>query len=619
MGSRSSGVPVDQELVDRLVRRSFRSYARYWMEGARLPRTPAGEVDQRMMIESGREHLDAGMAAGRGVVMALPHVGSWEWGGSWLAHIGYPMTAVAERIEPPELFDWFVEERRAMGLTIVPLDSDASGTVLRILRDGGLVGLLCDRDLTGNGVAVDFFGERTTFPAGPALLAMRAGADAHRRGRLQRSRAPAPGGPVGPARPVAHQLDAPGRGPGDPGPGGRVRDLHPSHPRAVAPLPAQLAERPRGRGGPVRVAMVSPYSLSRPGGVQGQVTGLARALDRLGHPVTVLAPDDRARPGRHGDVVVIGRSTGVRANGSVAPLALSPAAAWRALDVVRRSRVDVVHLHEPLAPVAGYGCLLAGPAPMVGTFHRAGDSAAYRVMGPVARWAAGRLGARCAVSEEARRTAVAVLGGDCQVLFNGVDVGRFADAVPWPADRPTVVFLGRHEDRKGLGVLLDAFATLPGPAQLWVAGDGPLTAELARRHPPSADVQWLGVLGDDELAARVAGADVLCAPSLAGESFGLVLLEAMAAGTAVVASDLAGYRMAAGGLADLVPPGDVAALATALRGVLADAPAERGRSSPEARAARRARAEAWSLDELARRYLEIYDDLRRPGPPAGGQ
>ncbi len=176
LASRSAGVPVDEELLDRMVRRSFRSYARYWMEGARLPRTSAGEVDQRMMIETGLDHLAAGMAAGRGVVMALPHVGSWEWGGSWLAHIGYPMTAVAERIEPPELFEWFVDERRAMGLRIVPLDDAASGTVLKTLRDGGLVGLLCDRDLTGHGVEVDFFGERTTFPGGPALLAMRAGA-----------------------------------------------------------------------------------------------------------------------------------------------------------------------------------------------------------------------------------------------------------------------------------------------------------------------------------------------------------------------------------------------------------------------------------------------------------
>jgi phosphatidylinositol alpha-mannosyltransferase len=362
--------------------------------------------------------------------------------------------------------------------------------------------------------------------------------------------------------------------------------------------------------------MVSPYSLSRPGGVQGQVTGLARALGRLGHDVTVLAPDDRETPGRHGDVVVLGRSTGVRSNGSVAPVGLSPRVAWRALEAVRADRVDVVHLHEPLAPVAGYGLLVAPPAPLVATFHRSGASAAYRVLGPLARWAVGRLRARCAVSEEARRTVVAAVGGDCQVLFNGVEVAHFSDAEPWPTDRPTVVFLGRHEDRKGLAVLLEAFATVPDPARLWVAGDGPLTGELMARHPASDRVEWLGLLSDAELAARVAGADVLCAPSLGGESFGLVLLEAMAAGAAVVASDLPGYAMAAGGLADLVAPGDVGALADVLRRVLADAPAGRGRSSAAARVARRSRAEAWSMDRLAHRYLEVYEQARRTGSGA---
>ena len=158
------------------ARRSFRSYARYWMEGARLPRRRPARSIQRMHVETAYDHLVPGMAAGQGVVMALPHVGSWEWGGAWLAHIGYPMTAVAERIEPPELFEWFVDERRAMGLRIVPLDDAALGHGAQAAAHGGLVGLLCDRDLVGNGVEVDFFGERTTMPGGPATLALRAGA-----------------------------------------------------------------------------------------------------------------------------------------------------------------------------------------------------------------------------------------------------------------------------------------------------------------------------------------------------------------------------------------------------------------------------------------------------------
>jgi lauroyl/myristoyl acyltransferase len=166
----------DDALVERMARRSFRAYARYWVEGARLPATTPAEVAERMTIESGYEHLKDAMARGKGVVMALPHVGSWEWGGYFLASDGFPMTSVAEQVEPPELFEWFIEQRRAMGLTIVALGADSSGAVLRALRAGGLVGLLCDRDLVGNGVPVEFFGERTTLPAGPATLALRTGA-----------------------------------------------------------------------------------------------------------------------------------------------------------------------------------------------------------------------------------------------------------------------------------------------------------------------------------------------------------------------------------------------------------------------------------------------------------
>ena len=170
------GPGVDDAALDRWARRSFRAYARYWVEGARLGGTPKAEVVQRMITEEGFEHLVDGMASGNGVVLALPHLGSWEYGGAFLAAKGYPMTAVAERIEPPELFDYFVEQRAAMGLTIVPLGVESGGAVLRTLRSGGLVGLLSDRDLTGGGVEVEFFGEKTTMPAGPATVALRTGA-----------------------------------------------------------------------------------------------------------------------------------------------------------------------------------------------------------------------------------------------------------------------------------------------------------------------------------------------------------------------------------------------------------------------------------------------------------
>lgn len=165
----------DERLVRTLAREAYLDYARYWVDGARLPATSAEVVKERMWAE-GLEHLAKGMAEGRGVVMALPHVGSWEWGGKWLHDIGYPMTAVAEILEPPRLFDWFIKQRTAMGLSVVPLDGQASATVMKKLREGGLVGLLCDRDLGGHGVEVEFFGERTTFPGGPATLALRTGA-----------------------------------------------------------------------------------------------------------------------------------------------------------------------------------------------------------------------------------------------------------------------------------------------------------------------------------------------------------------------------------------------------------------------------------------------------------
>lgn len=166
---------ADPAVVRQLCRRSFRAYGRYWVEGARLPRTPLSEVVGRMNVAEGLPGLVEAMSRGHGVVMALPHVGSWEWGGAYLAACGYPMTSVAERVEPPELFDWFISQRRALGLTIEPLDGDTR-ILLDTLRRGGLVGLLCDRDLVGTGVSVEFFGEETTLPAGPATLALRTGA-----------------------------------------------------------------------------------------------------------------------------------------------------------------------------------------------------------------------------------------------------------------------------------------------------------------------------------------------------------------------------------------------------------------------------------------------------------
>ena len=358
----------------------------------------------------------------------------------------------------------------------------------------------------------------------------------------------------------------------------------------------------------MRVALVCPYDLSRPGGVQGQVLDLARALGELGHDSLVLAPGSAPPPGPRVTVVGLGRAVAVPANGSVAPVALDPRAAARARRAVRVAGVDVVHLHEPLAPVAGYGCLLGGKEPTVATFPRAGAGAGYRLLGVLARPAARRLAARCAVSPPAAATASAVLPGTYEVVGNGVDVERFARATPWPTEGPTVLFVGRHERRKGLGVLLDAFGRLDETgAVLWVVGRGPQTDALRARPSAGSRVRWLGTVDDDELASRLAGADVLCAPSLGGESFGMVLAEAMAARTAVVASDLPGYAFVAGDHARLVPPGDAGALAAALVEMLTDATQATGAASPGALDAARAHAATWSMARLSRRYAALYE------------
>jgi phosphatidyl-myo-inositol alpha-mannosyltransferase len=360
----------------------------------------------------------------------------------------------------------------------------------------------------------------------------------------------------------------------------------------------------------MRIAMVSPYALNRHGGAQGQAVGLARALRRLGHDVVLVGPaDPDPALDALGDHFVVGHPTGVSTNGSVAPVALSPAAPVRAERFIRAGGFDVVHVHEPLAPLTAYGLVLRPPpAPMVGTYHRAGVSRAVAPLHPLAALVGRRMRIRVAVSEAARQTGLRAGGGPFEVLFNGIDMARFESASPVrdPQGRPVVVFVGRHEHRKGLAVLLDAFTMVERPAVLWVIGQGPDTEALRRRSPPTDRVEWLGALSDEEMAARLAGADVQCAPALGGESFGLVLLEGMAAGCVVVASDIDGYRQAAGGQAELVPPGDAHALARVLRQVLADAATGTGRSAPEARQAAREHARAWSMDTLAQRYVELY-------------
>ncbi len=361
------------------------------------------------------------------------------------------------------------------------------------------------------------------------------------------------------------------------------------------------------------------------------MVGLARALGARGHRVTVFAPMDAptdAPPGIR--LVVTGRSVSLPANGSVAPVTLSVPAVVRALRAVRAGRFDVVHVHEPFTPGVPFGLLVGrGLPPLVATFHRSGPSPFYTALRPLTRRLARRFAVRCAVSPAARATAARALGGQYDVGFNGVEIDRFHGVAPWPQAAPTILFLGRHEERKGLGILLAAFDGLrPSPSgpevlgprpTLWVAGDGPQTDALRRQHPDAADLQWLGVLSEEEKVRRLVAADVVAAPSLGGESFGMVLVEAMAARAVVVASDIDGYREAAGGHAVLVPPRDPSALADGLSAVLSlraatDGPGRRSHGPAEPKPGDQAWldeawawASHWSMERLAEWYESRYD------------
>jgi phosphatidylinositol alpha-mannosyltransferase len=369
--------------------------------------------------------------------------------------------------------------------------------------------------------------------------------------------------------------------------------------------------------------MVCPYDLSVPGGVQAQVSGLAGALGRAGMSVTVISPASSgpAETGSGYDFVGIGRSISIAANGSKAPVAPGPLAMTRTLRALRRLAPDVVHVHEPLVPGSSLAALIAGPRPIVATFHRSGSDALYRSEGFVLRPTARRLDAAVAVSEAARATASRVLRippVTVEIIPNGVDLRRFVTLrSSRPSTDQTVLFVGRHEERKGLVVLLEAFEILrrygdhksaPGLPRLLVVGEGPETTTLRQRFG-SDGIEWLGAVADPEKARLLGTTDVFVAPSLRGESFGVVLLEAMAAGAPVIASDLPGYRLAAGGAARLVPVGDPVALAEAVAGVLGDG-GERERLVGLAGE----RVAGFSLDSIAERYGRLYARLagRRP-------
>lgn len=326
-------------------------------------------------------------------------------------------------------------------------------------------------------------------------------------------------------------------------------------------------------------------------------------MRRLGHEVRVLGPCDGAPPDTF--VTPLGESLPTAANGSIAPIAPDPAAALRTIRALRDEEFDVLHLHEPLSPGPTLTALMMRTAPIVGTFHAAGDSASYKYLNRVLRSMADGIDIRVAVSGDAEELASRYLGGEYLVRPNAVELDQFFRPEP---DRPrqrSIFFCGRHEPRKGLEVLLHAHDSFDDDTVLVIASEGPETARLRHEFPEAANRHWLGRISDPVKTGHLQSCSVFCAPALGGESFGIVLLEAMASGATVVASDIDGYRNVATHDLDarLVAPDDPTALASELRRVLDDDVLRHRLVDHGHR-----RARQFSMDALAAAYVDLYRD-----------
>jgi phosphatidylinositol alpha-mannosyltransferase len=359
----------------------------------------------------------------------------------------------------------------------------------------------------------------------------------------------------------------------------------------------------------VRIGIVSPYSFDVPGGVQNHIVDLAEALIGLGHEVSVLAPadEDAELPSY---VVAAGRALPLPYNGSVARIAFGPVSTARVRRWLARGQFDVLHVHEPLTLSLSLLAVLSARGPVVATFHTAMvRSRALAAAQGFLQLVVEKITARIAVSELARKVQVEHLGGGAVEIPNGVAVAKFATAVPFPAPPgATLGFLGRFtESRKGFKLLRTAFVTLARDRpdlRLLVAGPGDrddlyddIPADLHGR------VEFLGLVSEADKARMLRSVDIYVAPNTGGESFGMILTEAMAAGAAIAASDLDAFkRVLDGGRAGaLFPVSDAAAL-TSLLAELLDDPARRADLAAAARVA----VQAFDWPSVASRVLEVY-------------
>jgi phosphatidyl-myo-inositol alpha-mannosyltransferase len=369
----------------------------------------------------------------------------------------------------------------------------------------------------------------------------------------------------------------------------------------------------------MRIGIVCPYAWDVPGGVQAHVRDLTGALLRRGHDVSVMAPADDDAP-LPNYVVSAGRAVPVPYNGSFARLTFGLVSNTRVRRWLREGEFDVLHVHEPASPSLSLLACWAAEGPIVATFHTSMQrsramSAAYTILQPVLE----KISARITVSEDARRTLVEHLGGDAVLIPNGVAVRSFAGATSlpgWPGTGGALGFLGRiDEQRKGLDVLMDALPTVAArfpDVRLLLAGPGDVAEATKRLSPRLRDqVTFLGMVDETTKARALASVDVFVAPNIGGESFGIVLLEAMAAGTAVLASDLEAFRRVLddGRAGAMFPAGDARALGECAVSLL---------GSPEQRSRLRAAAvdvvHRYDWDAIAGDVVAVYEMVSRDAP-----
>jgi len=334
----------------------------------------------------------------------------------------------------------------------------------------------------------------------------------------------------------------------------------------------------------VKIAMVSPYDFTWPGGVTAHVTQLARELGRSGHEVQVLAPHSPSRESQDADLhVPLGRSVPLPSGGSIARVSLSWWLYPKVRALLRKEQFDVIHLHEPMAPILPLCVLEFSDSVNVGTFHASyARQHLYRITHPIIKRWQQRLHGNIAVSPAARRYVNNAFPGDYEIIPNGIDFKHFStDVAPMPQyqdGKINILFVGRLEKRKGLRYLLEAYGKLKWDLpniRLIVVGPGNPDKESYRVMSSQnlQDVEFVGLVSYDDLPRYYASADIFCSPATGAESFGIVLLEAMSAGKPVVASDIEGFRgvMTHGEQGLLVPKKDSNALAEAL-GMLARDP-----------------------------------------------